>query len=384
MIKINNRLKSIDEYHFKKIEDKKRELIKKGKQIIDLGIGDPDLEVSNRVQNEIIKSLGIKDFNKYPPYSGIEKLKSRVIKYYRDIFQVNLDLDEIIITIGSKEGISSIIPSICDIGDYVIVPNPGYQVYTAASYLWGAVPYKIPLTDKNDYLPNLNVIPQNIALKSKLFFINYPNNPTGAEANKDFFKDIVEFCKKRNIVLVNDSAYNEIIKKESTPISLLQSDEDKKMIEIGSFSKTYNMTGFRVGYVVGNKGVIKALLKVKSNIDSGQFMPVQYAAAEAINLDRNEIKKSREIYDKRRSTAKKILSKKGIKYFDASAAFYIWCSVPKGYSTDEFCDKLLSEYGVVVTPGYCFGNLGYGFFRIALTTKIENIETALSKFEDFQ
>ncbi|URZ16138.1 aminotransferase class I/II-fold pyridoxal phosphate-dependent enzyme [Clostridium felsineum] len=384
MIKVNNRLKTIDEYHFKKIEDKKRKLIKNGMRIIDLGIGDPDLVLNEDIKKELVKALDIKDVNKYPPYSGIEKLKLQVIKYYEDVFSIKLDLDEVIITIGSKEGISSLLPSISDIGDYVIVPNPGYQVYTAASNLWGAVPYKIPLTEKNNYLPKLKEIPESVARKSKIFFINYPNNPTGAEAGEDFYKDIINFCERRNILLVNDSAYNEIIKKESTPISLLQSDKNKSMIEIGSISKTYNMTGFRIGYVVGNRHVIKALLKVKSNIDSGQFVPIQYAAAKAISLDRDEINKSREIYDNRRNIAKKILKQKGIKYFDANATFYVWCSVPKGYSTDEFCDKLLTDYGVVVTPGYCFGNLGYNFFRIALTTNIENIETALSKFEDFK
>lgn len=384
MIKVNNRLNNIQEYHFKKIGDMKNKLIKSGKKIIDLGIGDPDIKVNSKITEALINALSMKNFNKYPPYSGIDELKLKVIKYYKDIFNVNLKLDEVIITIGSKEGISSIIPSICNIGDYILVPNPSYQVYTAGAYLWGAIPYKVPLKEKNNYLPNCSTIPNRIVQKSKIFFINYPNNPTGAAANSDFFNEIAEFCRSKNIVLINDSAYAEIIESGKKPVSLLQNNGNKNVIEIGSFSKTYSMTGFRIGYTVGDKRIIAALSKVKSNIDSGQFMPIQYAASAALDMDRSEIEKIRSIYWERKIKAQNILKTKGIKYFSGGGTFYVWCSVPKGYNTDEFCNKLLNEYGVIVTPGYCFGDLGYGFFRIALTTNTLNIETALSNFEDFK
>lgn len=384
MIKVNNRLNNIQEYHFKKIGDMKRKLIKDGKKIIDFGIGDPDIKINPKITEALINALSIKNFNRYPPYSGIDELKLKIIKYYKDIFNVNLKLDEVIITIGSKEGISSIIPSICNIGDYVLVPNPSYQVYTAAAYLWGALPYEIPLTEKNNYLPDFSIIPNHIVQKSKLFFINYPNNPTGATANSDFFKEIVKFCREKNIVLINDSAYIEIIKSSKKPLSLLQNNGNENIIELGSFSKTYSMTGFRIGYAVGDRNVIAALSKVKSNIDSGQFMPVQYAASAALDIGREEIKRVIDIYWERKLKAQSILRAKGIKYFNGEGTFYIWCSVPKGYNTDEFCDKLLSKYGVIVTPGYCFGDLGYGFFRLALTTNTLNIETALSNFEYFK
>lgn len=382
-MKINNRLNEIQEYHFKKIEDIKENLIKNGKDILDLSIGDPDLPVNDEIVNELISATNKKQFNMYPPYEGIKELKAAIIKYYREIFGVNLELDEVLVLIGSKEGINNIIPAVCNIGDYVIVPNPCYQVYVTSPKLWGAIPYKIPILDKNKYLPILTNIPESIVKRSKLFIINYPNNPTGAEGNAEFYKEIVSFCNKRDIILVNDSAYTEIVNSGKRPVSLLQYDKQKTSIEIGTFSKTFNMTGFRIGYAVGNSKVIKALLKIKSNVDSGQFMPIQYAAAKALSLDRNIIEKNKKIYDERRNCVKNILKSKNIKFYDSEAAFYIWCNVPKNYTTTEFCEKLINDYGIIVTPGSSFGDVSNTYFRISLTRDIRLIEKYLCKIEQF-
>lgn len=380
-MKINNRLCKIPEYHFKRIENIKNEMMKQGRECVELGIGDPDLPVHENIKNALIKSLDHKEFNKYPPYEGIKELRNEIIKYYKSVYDVSLDDEEVLVLIGSKEGISNIIPAICDIGDKIIIPNPGYPPYEACSYLWGVEPYKVPIVEQNNYYPKLSTIPNNIVKNSKLFMINYPNNPTGARATIDFYKEIICFCSENNIILCNDGAYNEIIPKDQAPLSLLQADKEKKCVEFGTFSKIYNMTGFRIGYVVGNKEIIKHISKVKSNVDSGQFYGIQIAAVEALKLSRDYVNSVRSIYDERRKTVKKILTEKNIKYFNGDGALYIWCNVPKNYTVDEFCLEILQNYGLIVTPGYTFGNLGYNYFRISLTENNDIIDSSLRKLK---
>ncbi|MDF2882389.1 MAG: aspartate aminotransferase [Clostridiaceae bacterium] len=383
-MKINNRMNTIKEYHFKKIEENKNILIKQGKEIIDFSIGDPDLPVEKSIILALENALYTKNFNNYPPYDGITQLKSEIIKYYREVFNVSLNSDEVLILIGSKEGISNIIPAVCNFGDICIMPEPAYPVYETCSKLWGVEPYTIPLKESNGYLPDLSIIPDNIRREAKLFFINYPNNPTGAIANKYFYRDIVNYCTNNDIVLCNDGAYNEIIMEKKQPLSLMQYDPDKKFIEFGTFSKIYNMTGFRIGYVVGNSKIVNAICKVKSNLDSGQFIPIQLAAVAALKLDRDYVDRVRKVYDKRRDTAISILADKNIEIFNGGGTFYIWCKVPHNYTTDEFCEELLDLYGLIVTPGYCFGNSGYGYFRISLTKSCGEIEKALNKLKKYE
>ncbi|KAJ51497.1 LL-diaminopimelate aminotransferase [Clostridium tetanomorphum] len=378
-MKINNRLNNIPEFELGKTNKIKTEIIKDKKDIINLTVGDPELPVDKSILEGMIESFYKKGFNNYPPYDGIIELKHGIIDYYKDIFGVKLKEDEVLILIGSKEGISNLIPAVCDLGEYVIIPKPSYPVYEGSSKLWGVVPYKLTLKEKDGYLPDIKLIPKEIVLKSKLFIINYPNNPTGAIANKDFYKDIVEFCYKNNIVLCNDGAYNEIIRTKDNPLSLLQFDYEKKCIEFGTFSKIYNMTGFRIAYAVGNSEVLKAMLKIKMNMDSGQFIPIQMAALNAIKLGREYINSTREVYIERINIAENLLRKHNISFFKNEGTFYIWCKVPKDYTTDEFCDELLKKSGIMVTPGYIFGNLFYGYFRIALTKDKSVIENALNK-----
>lgn len=381
-MKLNNRLLNVNEYHFKKIEDLKNQAILSGKKIIDLSIGDPDLEVHSEITNALIQGLKGDRYNNYPPYDGLIELKKAVIRYYKQVFSVSLNLEEVIILIGSKEGISNIIPAVCDIGDCVIVPEPAYPVYSICSKLWGCVPYTVPLKQKDGYMLNLDDLPLEIIKKCKLIFMNYPNNPTGAIATSEFYKRIIKFSYDNNIVLCNDSAYNEIIKVEEKTTSLMQYDEKRQCVEFGTLSKTYNMTGYRIGYAVGNAKVINALLKIKSNCDSGQFIPVQKAAVAALDLERTYIQNIRKIYDERRDVAKSILLQKNITFFDTQATFYLWCKTPVNYTTNEFCEELLINNGIVVTPGNVFGKLGYDYFRIALTKDVIIIEEALKTLKN--
>ncbi|MBU3091587.1 aminotransferase class I/II-fold pyridoxal phosphate-dependent enzyme [Clostridium sp. CM028] len=380
-MKINNRLSNVYEYHFKKINDKKNEALLNGKKIIDLSIGDPDLTVHSKITDALIEGLKDDRYNNYPPYDGLMELKKAVIRYYNQVYSVSLSLDEVIILIGSKEGISNIIPAVCDIGDCVIVPEPAYPVYSTCSKLWGCVPYTVALTQNNGYMMNLEVIPEEIVKKCKLIFINYPNNPTGAVAGSEFYKRIIKFSYDNNIVLCNDSAYNEIIQVNKKNISLMQYDLKRKCVEFGTLSKTYNMTGYRIGYAVGNAKVINSLLKIKSNCDSGQFIPIQKAAIAALNLERDYIHNTRKIYDERREVAKSVLLQKNVDFFDAEGTFYLWCKTPKNYTTNEYCEELLENYGIVVTPGNVFGKLGYDYFRIALTKDKLIIEKALKSLK---
>ncbi|WP_097025555.1 aminotransferase class I/II-fold pyridoxal phosphate-dependent enzyme [Clostridium peptidivorans] len=382
MLKINNRLISLPEYQLGKLDKIKENLLSQGKEVLDLGVGDPDLLTDNTIIEGLKKSLTYKGYNNYPPYAGIKELKDGIIKYYKDVFGVTLDREEVLVLIGSKEGISNLIPALCDTGDYAIIPKPSYPVYDLAAKLWGAVSYKIPLKEKDEYLPDLSAIPNEIINKSKMFLINYPNNPTGAVANPYFFKEIIEFCYKNNIVLCNDGAYNEIIRGTEAPLSLLQFDYQKKFIEFGSFSKIFSMSGFRLGYVVGNREVLNAILKIKMNMDSGQFVPVQWAGVEALKLGRDYVNGVRKIYDERIELAENKLKECDIKFFKSKGAFYIWATVPKQYTTDEFCEELLNKCGIIVTPGYVFGNLCHGYFRMSLTKDKMELEKGLSKLNN--
>ena len=378
-MKINNRLEKISEYHFKDMNEEKNKLISKGIEIVDFGIGDPDLEVNPKIVKALVAAMHVKGYNNYPPYDGIKKLKESIIKYYEEYYNVHLNEDEVAVLIGTKEGINNLFPAVCDINDIAILPEPAYPVYLSCCTLWGIKCYKLQTSMNSDYIPNLLNIPEEIGNKAKLFVVNYPNNPTGAVATEDFYEKLISYCKKHDIVLCNDGAYNEIVSPSHKPLSLLQMDKNKYSVEFGTLSKVYNMTGFRIGYIVGNSEIIKRLIKVKSNVDSGQFIPIQVAASEALSLGKSYIESVQEVYYRRKKAAEEILDKHHIEYFPGGGTFYVWCKVPKGYTAYEFCSELLIKYGVMVTPGYIFGSNSYDYFRISLTTKDENIDKGLER-----
>ncbi|MFA6939364.1 MAG: aminotransferase class I/II-fold pyridoxal phosphate-dependent enzyme [Clostridiaceae bacterium] len=378
-MKINNRLNMIPEKSFYSLDEISERLNKGNKELYNFGVGDPTIKIRKEVMEGLLEGLKIDKFNNYPPYSGIVELKREIIKYYKNLYNVNLDEDQVIITIGSKDAIVSLIPAVCNFNDSIIITEPSYPIYKSVCSLWGVNYNKIPITESNNYLPNLN-INERILNESKILLINYPNNPTGAAANDKFYQDIIKLADKYNLILVNDGAYNEIIFNDK-PISLLQFDNNKKSIEIGSFSKIFNMTGFRIGYAVGNKEVIKAMLRIKKNLDSGQFIPIQYAAISALRLGEEYRLDVCSEYYNRKEKLISILKSKNINFFNSKGGIYLWCNVPKGYSIDEFCYELIEKYGIIVSPGYNFGTTSYGYFRIALTGGAEMIEKAFSKLK---
>lgn len=376
-MKINNRLNLLGDSTNSALSYAINKRVKDNKEIFDFGIGDPNIKIREEIVEGLLLGLKKKNFNNYPPYEGIYLLKEKIINYYKEIYNVFLSEDEVLITSGAKDAIVDIIPSICNFKDSIIITEPAYPVYNTVASLWGVEVNKVPICSKNNYLPDLN-ISCKILNESKIFIINYPNNPSGAIANEKFYKDIIDLSIKHSFILVNDGAYNEIV-WSGKPLSLLSFDKELKSIEIGSFSKIFNMTGFRLGYVVGNKEVIKGMLRVKRVLDSGQFIPIQYAGINALSLLEEYRKSICKEYYNRKEKLIKILKEKRISYFNGGGGIYLWCNIPSGWTTEEFCIELLEKYGIIVIPGYNFGSTCHGYFRIALTNEEEVIEEVFSK-----
>ncbi len=365
------RLKKLPPYLFKELDRKKEEALKKGADLIDLGVGDPDLPTPDPVVSALKKAAEDPENHRYPSYAGMIHFRKAVSDWYERRFDVRLDPEKEVITlIGSKEGIAHFPLAFVNPEDIVLVPSPAYPVYRIATIFSGGIPYIMPLTEENSFLPDLGKIPKEVAEKAKIMFLNYPNNPTSAIADDSFFKDVIRFAKKYEIIVCHDFAYSEITYDGYRPKSFLQFDGAKDIgIEFHSLSKTYNMTGWRIGFAVGNSSLIEALLAVKSNIDSGVFQAVQVAGIEALRLERSWIEKTVEVYKKRRDIMVSALNQAGLSLKPPKATFYLWVKVPEGYSSVKFAEYLLEKASVLVTPGNGFGEEGEGYIRISLTQK---------------
>ncbi len=377
------RLKKLPPYLFKELDRKRDEAISKGVDVIDLGVGDPDLPTPEPVVEEMKRAVQDSKNHRYPSYVGMIEFRKAVAEWYKNRFGVSLDPEnEVLSLIGSKEGIAHFPLAFVNPGDIVLVPTPAYPVYNISTIFAGGTSFFMPLLEENHFLPDLSSIPTQIAEKAKIMFINYPNNPTSAVADKDFFKEVVEFAKKYGIIVCHDAAYTEISFDGYVPPSILEVDGAKDVaVEFHSLSKTYNMTGWRIGFAVGNAELISALGAVKSNIDSGVFQAVQIAAIRALRLDRSWVKETVDIYKKRRDLLVEALNNIGLKVKPPKATFYLWIKVPEGYSSEGFASKLLDEAGIVVTPGNGFGEPGEGYIRISLTQKDERLKEAVDRIK---
>ena len=377
------RLTKLPPYLFKELDRKRDEAISKGVDVIDLGVGDPDLPTPEPVVEEMKKAVQDPNNHRYPSYSGMIEFRKAVAKWYKDRFGVSLDPEhEVLSLIGSKEGIAHFPLAFVNPGDIVLVPSPAYPVYNIATIFAGGTSFFMPLLEKNLFLPDLSSIPRQIAEKAKIMFINYPNNPTSAIADRTFFKEVVKFAKRYEIIVCHDAAYTEISFDGYIPPSFLEVDGAKDVaIEFHSLSKTYNMTGWRIGFAVGNSELVSALGAIKSNVDSGVFQAVQVAAIRALQLDESWLKKTVEIYRKRRDLLVDALNNIGLKVKPPKATFYLWIKVPEGYDSEGFASKLLEEAGVVVTPGNGFGEPGEGYIRISLTQRDERLKEAVTRIK---
>jgi LL-diaminopimelate aminotransferase len=380
----SKRLDLIPPYLFVKIEEKKDELVKKGVDVIDFGIGDPDLPTPPHIFQAMHEVLETKEAGNYPSSKGEFAFRKAVSKWYDKRFKVELNpRDEICCLIGSKEGLAHLFFAFIDKDDIVLVPDPAYPVYKIGTLLAGGEPYFLPLTAKNNFIPDLDKVPKHIQKKAKMLFINYPNNPTGAVCDKAFLEQCVKFAKKNNLLLVSDLAYSEMGYDGFQPNSVLEIPGAKDVaIEFHSLSKTYNMTGWRIGMAVGNKEAVQALATIKSNVDSGQFKAIQLAAIAALSGPQACVEENKQVFEERRNLLYDGLASLGWKFSKPKATFYMWVPVPKGFTSASFTEKLLEKCAILVVPGSGYGAAGEGYVRMAITLPKERIAVALQRLKD--
>ncbi len=383
-MKVSERLEKIPPYLFAEIDRKIAEAKAKGCDVISLGIGDPDTPTLAPVVEEMHRAIDNPKNHDYPPYNGTEQFRKSACDWMKRRFGVDLNPDtEMLANIGSKEAIAHVFLAFVDKGDYTLVPDPGYPVYHNATIFAGGTPYEMPLLEKNGYLPDFDKIPEDIAKKSKLMFLNYPNNPTGAVADLEFYKKAVDFCKKYDILLCSDMAYSEMTFDGYKAPSVLQVEGGKDVaIEFYSHSKSYNMTGWRVGFVCGNAQAIKALGTIKNNIDSGTFKAVQQAASKAFTIDQSMIDNLNKMYQERRDAAENGFRELGWNIKPSKATFYLWLPVPKGMTSEQFVTEMLEKANIVVPPGNGYGRCGEGYFRVALTKDVDTIKKCIQRMKD--
>ncbi|MDW8055994.1 MAG: LL-diaminopimelate aminotransferase [Elusimicrobiota bacterium] len=385
MIRYSEKIQSLPPYLFIELDRKKKQLQEKGVDIISLGVGDPDLPTPQHIVEAMQKAVADPKNHQYPFGKGIKEFCSAVSNWYKKRFGVDLDPEtEVHSLIGSKEGIAHLPLAFVNPGDYVLVPEPGYPVYQSATIFAGGNVWYMPLKEENDFLPVFEEIPKDVLKKTKLMFLNYPNNPTTQIATRKFFEKVVEFAKEYNIIVAHDCAYSEIYFDDGKderipPISFLSVPGAKEVgIEFHSLSKTYNMTGWRVGFVCGNREIIAGLAKVKDNYDSGVFTAIQVAAITALEGSQECVESNRRIYRERRDVLIEGLKSLGLEVVVPKATFYVWCKIPKKETSISFAEKLLTV-GVVCTPGIGMGKSGEGYVRFALTVHKERIEEAVDR-----
>ncbi|MBM4275222.1 MAG: LL-diaminopimelate aminotransferase [Deltaproteobacteria bacterium] len=375
------RLKLIPPYLFKEIDEKKEQVRARGVDIIDLGVGDPDLPTPRFIVEKMRAAVQDPKTHRYPLYSGMSLFREAVARWYQKRFGVELDpVSEVITLIGSKEGIAHLPLGINSPEDLNLVPSPAYPVYQMGTLFAGGHSHFMPLTRENGFLPSLKDIDPLTARDAKAMFFNYPNNPTAAVADKEFFQQVVEFCREHRIIAVHDAAYTELAFDGYKPPSFLEVPGAKDIgIEFHSLSKTYNMTGWRLGMAVGNKDVLAALGKIKSNIDSGAFDAIQIAGVAALDSDQSCVADNCRVIQERRDVLVDGLKKLGYDVDKPKATFYVWMAVPQGMTSMSFAGHVLEQAGIVVIPGIGLGQAGEGYVRMALTVPKERIEEALAR-----
>jgi len=382
-IEIADRLKNLPPYLFAEIDKIKKKARDEGRDIIDLGVGDPDKPTPMHIIDKLHQAASDPQNHRYAMDMGLLKLRETIADWYKRRFDVSLDPEkEILPLIGSKEGIAHIPLAFINHGDEVLVPDPCYPPYKSGTILAGGVPYLMPLLAENGFLPDLDAIDYQVAKRAKIMFLNYPNNPTSAIATEEFFKKAIEFANENDIIICHDAAYSEMSYDGYKPKSFLEIEGAKDVgIEFHSLSKTYNMTGWRLGFACGREDVVSALRTVKSNIDSGIFQAVQFAGIIALESDQAHIDELNQMYQRRRDVLVDGLNDLGWKVEKPKATFYVWIPVPPGYTSNELTKSLLEKADIVTTPGVGFGPNGEGYIRMALTVSEERLREAVERIE---
>lgn len=387
-IELAQRLKTLPPYLFVEIDRKKRAAIEAGRDVIDFGVGDPDLPTPDFIIKRLQQAAQNPAHHRYPSGVGSLSFRRAVAEFFQKRYGVSLDpSSEINAVIGSKEGIGHLPLAIVNPGDVTLVPDPAYPVYLSGTIFAGGTPHIMPLLPERDWLPDLGAIPADVARRAKLMFVNYPNNPTGAFGSRQFLAEAVAFCRKHDILLVSDAAYNEMAFDErEAPGSVLEIPGGKEVaIEFHSLSKTFNMTGWRIGFVAGHREALSALARVKANLDSGQFTAIQEAAEEAYaGISRTEVLRDRQTYAERSQTLARGLSELGFRVQPPRATFYVWAGTPGGVDGLDVVNKLLDEAAIVCIPGAGFGEHGRNYVRFALTVDIERVRLALGRMRELR
>jgi len=380
-MRLAKRVDRLPPYFFVDINQKIAEKRARGEDIISFAIGDPDLPTPLHIVECLCQAAHNSDNHRYPETAGLPQLRQAMARWYEKRFGVVLDPDrEVLPLIGSKEGIGHMALCFVDPGDITLVPDPAYPVFSLGTILAGGEPYYMPLREENDFLPDFESIPENTANRAKLMWLNYPNNPTSAVADLAFFEKSVNFARQHGLVVCHDAAYTEVCFNGYRPPSLLQVTGAKEIsVEFHSLSKTYHMTGWRIGMVVGNAAILDVLFRVKSNLDSGIPQAIQYAAINALNGSQDHIAKYNNILQRRRDKLIKALDEKGLNAKIPQATFYIWAKVPPGYNSVAFTKKLLDEAGIAVTPGVGYGNEGNNYIRLSLTIPDDRLEQGIDR-----
>ncbi len=377
------RIRTLPPYLFAAIDEMKQQAIARGVDIINLGIGDPDLPTPDPILERMQQAVTDPQHHQYPSSSGMLSFRTAVAGWYQRRFNVTVDpKSEVVTLIGSKEGIGHVPMAFIDPGDVVLVPSPGYPVYPVAASFAGGIAHEMPLLKQNGFLPDLDAIPPDVARNAKLMFLNSPNNPTSVMADTAFFSRVIAFAKEHHVIVCHDAAYSEIFYDGLRPSSFLEAEGAMDVgIEFHSLSKTFNMTGWRIGFAVGRTEVVAGLSQIKSNMDSGQFQAVQEAGITALESDDRLTAGLRAIYQERRDVLVAGLRNLGLEFDVPSATFYVWIEVPKGYTSASFTAHLLEKAGIVTTPGNGFGAPGEGYIRMALTTTKERLAEAVDRLK---
>jgi LL-diaminopimelate aminotransferase len=373
-------------YLFVEINKKIAEKRAKGEEVISFGIGDPDMPTPPTVIEKLCQAAHNPANHRYPESEGLLELRKAMAAWYQKRFGVFLDpATEVLPLIGSKEGIGHISFCLIDTGDIALVPDPGYPVYSVSTRLAGGTPYFLPLTLANGYLPDLGAIPPEVLSRAKVLWLNYPNNPTGAVADLGFFQGAVEFARANNIAICHDGPYSEVAFDGYRPVSFMQAEGARDVgIEFHSLSKSYNMTGWRIGMAVGNAVMIDALKRLKSNLDSGIPQAIQEMAIEALTGPQDVIARNNGVYVRRRDLVVDVLTDIGCEVPPPKAGLYVWAKVPPGYSSLEFASDVLDQVGVLVIPGSGYGPSGEGYVRLSLTIGDASLVKGLTKLSAWQ
>ncbi len=377
------RIENLPPYLFVDISKKIAEKQKKGEDVISLAIGDPDIPTPPHIIERLCQEAHVPDNQRYPESEGLPEFRRAIAGWYENRFSVTLDPDtEVLPLIGAKDGVAHVALCFIDPSDIALVPDPAYPVYAIGTMFAGGSSYYLPLTEEHGFLPDLDSIPSDTAQRAKMLWISYPNNPTTAVADLDFFERAVHFARKYDIAVCHDGPYTEVAFDGYRPVSFMQVPGARDVgVEFHSLSKTYNMTGWRVGMMVGDARIVDALRRVKSNLDSGIPQAIQYAAIEALTGPQDCIAEHNAIYQRRRDLLFHTLTEIGLKAALPRASLYIWARIPEGYTSIQFATALLDDAGVVVTPGIGYGKWGEGYIRISLTVPDDRLEQAVARLK---